>query len=941
MATRRERVVLELEDRFTTGMAKAAASAALLNRELDSLSKDSVRTQRSFSDIDRSSTKLGRDSDQVGSQIDRLSGRLRVLTDVATILGPAFIPVGALAVPAVTGLASQLGFAALAGGTAVLAFQGVGTALKALNTAALKPTSANLEAADIAMQKLSPAARKFTEEIRSLIPEAQHLRDIAASGMFPGVVEGLQAMETALPHVEGVIRAVSAELGVIAADTGKALASDRWTPFLNFIAAEAPAALHDMAKAAGNTAHAVAELWIASEPLNKDFSQWLVDATADLDRWAAGLSKTQGFNEFVAYIEEHGPQVADTFGAIGNAVLQVVEAAAPLSGPVLQGVEALAKALGALADSDVGTPLFTAAAALALFNRTAAIATAGRNGLAGFEARLGSAGTKARGFGANIQATRADLAVLGSTALTAGARTERELLRMNSASARLKANLVPIGKGAGLMAGLAVASTGAADGIGLTNTVSLALAGTMVGPWGAAAGATAGLLIDMTTASDGFTASLKAADDAMKANAPDATRLAAALAGLKAQQKELNTTVPPPRGGTAALRAVDQIDAKIAETKKALDFQVEADRANADARFMALGFEATSGGLDAATQSAQDFKTSLDKINEALTQRSTFRDYEQALINFADRAKRRAEIQAKITEAEAGVRAAQADVAAAKTPAAKETALRSLKSAQENVKSLREELARYKNTLDTTTQAGIDTTNALDQIAVAAVNQAKSIKDPALRTAFLDNARDQYVKAAMDAGASAKAAKELADQVGLLNGIKGKVTITVDANGAVHVISEVDRRLRLLQRRLNAVTAKNIRDQGGRDGDPSTPYATGGWTGPGGKYEPKGVVHGDEFVFSKEATHGNVAYLDALHRQLRGYADGGLVRHYLPTPVSVSVSGGVGPAIDYDRLAQAMSAIRPMFGDVHLSGDGSFEREQRARRTAALTGGRP
>lgn len=944
MAVRREKVVLELEDAgFTTGMARDAALTALLNKELNSLSRDSVKTQRAFSDIDRASTKFGQGAEKSGAQIDRLSGRLRVLTDVATLLVPAGEAVGAVAVPAFTGLASQLGFAALAGGTAILAFQGIGNTLKLLNKASLDPTRENLDAAKVAMEKLSPAARKFAEEIRSLIPEVTRLRDIAAAGLFPGVVEGLQAMEAALPRVEGVVRAVSSALGDIAADTGKSLASDRWTPFLDFIAKEAPSALHDMAKAAGNTAHAVAELWMATEPLNKDFSQWLVDATADLDRWAAGLAKTQGFNDFVDFIESHGPQVADTFAAIGDAVLKVIEAAAPLSGPVLQGVEALAKALGALADSDIGTPLFTAAAALALFNRTAAIATAGKNGLAGFEARLGSSGTKLRGFGANVQATRADLALLGSTALTAGARTERELLRMNSASARLKANLSPIGKGVGLFAGLAVASTGAADGIGLTNTVSLALAGTMLGPWGAAAGAGVGALIDLKSASDSFSEALKRADRDMNAASPDARKLAADLAVLETQQKKLNDAVVQPRGGTAALRAVDQVDQKIAQTKKALDFQVEADRTKANLDFMALGFDATTTGLDSATQSAQDFKNALDKINQALTGRSTFRDFEKSLDEFADRAAKRAELRAKILDAQANVSSAQADVAAAKTPTEKESALNRLKSAKDAVASLRTELENYKNTLDVTTQAGRDNQAALDGIAASAINYAKTIKDPALRAAFLDNARDQFLKAADAAHMGKDAAKKLATELGLLNGVTGKVRIVVDADGAIHVISEVDRRLKLLQRKLNIQTGINLRNQGGKDGDPSTPFAAGGWTGPGSKYQPAGVVHADEYVFSKEATSGNVAYLDALHRQMRGYADGGLVRRFpsAPSPVSVSVSGG----IDHDRLVsdvtQAVLAARPIYGDVTIAPHNysEFKRQMDQDRRASASDG--
>lgn len=55
-------------------------------------------------------------------------------------------------------------------------------------------------------------------------------------------------------------------------------------------------------------------------------------------------------------------------------------------------------------------------------------------------------------------------------------------------------------------------------------------------------------------------------------------------------------------------------------------------------------------------------------------------------------------------------------------------------------------------------------------------------------------------------------------------------------------------------------------------------YAAGGYTGSGGKYQAAGVVHRGEYVFSSEATRAaGVGSLDALHRGLRGYAEGGAV----------------------------------------------------------------
>ncbi len=90
-------------------------------------------------------------------------------------------------------------------------------------------------------------------------------------------------------------------------------------------------------------------------------------------------------------------------------------------------------------------------------------------------------------------------------------------------------------------------------------------------------------------------------------------------------------------------------------------------------------------------------------------------------------------------------------------------------------------------------------------------------------------------------------------------------------------------------------------------------FAGGGYTGSGGKYEPAGVVHRGEFVFTKEATSrigvGN------LYSMMSGYASGGLVDGgRMPAaatggisvyaPVSVSQQGG-GESSQADTIGTA------------------------------------
>lgn len=60
--------------------------------------------------------------------------------------------------------------------------------------------------------------------------------------------------------------------------------------------------------------------------------------------------------------------------------------------------------------------------------------------------------------------------------------------------------------------------------------------------------------------------------------------------------------------------------------------------------------------------------------------------------------------------------------------------------------------------------------------------------------------------------------------------------------------------------------------------DPIPGFAAGGYTGAGGKYQPAGVVHAGEVVWSQEdvAAWGGPASVDAM-RRARGFAEGGIV----------------------------------------------------------------
>lgn len=75
----------------------------------------------------------------------------------------------------------------------------------------------------------------------------------------------------------------------------------------------------------------------------------------------------------------------------------------------------------------------------------------------------------------------------------------------------------------------------------------------------------------------------------------------------------------------------------------------------------------------------------------------------------------------------------------------------------------------------------------------------------------------------------------------------------------------------------------------GGGGKAAKGYSDGGYTGDGGKYEPKGIVHGGEFVFTKEATK-RIGTRN-LYKLMRGYANGGIVGGNTYGGASTSAAG--------------------------------------------------
>lgn len=505
MGVRNEKVVLSIDDGLTPGLGRAAAAAALLDTSLEQLDSTSIRTSRSMRTTNQSVDAFATSSRRAAPDLNQFTGRLSAMASAAVTLGPALIPLGAAAVPVVTTLAAGMGAAAGAAGVLALAFSGVGEAVEAVSAYKLEPTAQNLAKVQQAMDELGPSGAQFVLTLDEMAPALEELQRAAGDGIFPGFDRGLRELRTELPGVRALVEDLSATVGELGEASADSLANDDdWAEFFDLIDSEGASSLDSFGRATGNFVAGVANLLEALSGISGNQDGLVANARA-FREWADELEHTEGFQEFADTVRESGPQVADFLVATGEAMVALIQAAAPWGNVVLPALTTTAELFTALAGSPIGPPLFTAAAAMLAFSKASALVGP----------RVTQATTALAGARTGLKQLNADLKTVAGGWVLASSASEREAAAMGAASNRIKSHLASIGKGAAIVGSAGLLASGAADKMGVTNAVMLGMAGSMAGPWGAAAGAAVGLTLDLAHANDDLAAAVKDAHAVM------------------------------------------------------------------------------------------------------------------------------------------------------------------------------------------------------------------------------------------------------------------------------------------------------------------------------------------------------------------------------------------------------------------------------------------
>jgi hypothetical protein len=272
---------------------------------------------------------------------------------------------------------------------------------QAVADATIKMSEQSTEAKKLAeeMSKLGPAGQSFVSYLHALKPQMEELQALSQAGMFPGMEAGIDSLMLIFPDIIYFVDKTSLALGDMAQQAGDALNDPFWRGFIRFLADEAGPMFESFFRIAEGLARGLAGMQMAFNPMARDIVGGLEEMATKFAKWGASLSSNDGFEKFIQYVREVGPQVMGTLGSIADLIGSVAVAAAPLGPVVLGGIKLLADTLAFIAGiPGVGTTLIAVAASIGVINiamRAMDIAKFSHFGLflAGLPARAGSAST--------------------------------------------------------------------------------------------------------------------------------------------------------------------------------------------------------------------------------------------------------------------------------------------------------------------------------------------------------------------------------------------------------------------------------------------------------------------------------------------------------------------------------------------------------------------
>lgn len=223
---------------------------------------------------------------------------------------------------------------------------------------ASQSAAGGIDQAAIAQAKYQAALAKLTPSARGTFGAFIRLRS-AFSGwsrslqpqVMPIFTRALDGLRKSLPGLTPFVTAAAGAIGRLQDRVSRGFKSPWWQQFKKDLAGSVGPAIEGLGISFGRIFKGMAGVVQAFLPHMDGISATMKRITGRFAEWGTNLKGSDKFERFLAYASEQGPILARALGDIGNMFLQIAKATAPLSGPVLVALGAVASAIASIAQS--------------------------------------------------------------------------------------------------------------------------------------------------------------------------------------------------------------------------------------------------------------------------------------------------------------------------------------------------------------------------------------------------------------------------------------------------------------------------------------------------------------------------------------------------------------------------------------------------------------
>lgn len=192
-----------------------------------------------------------------------------------------------------------------------------------------------MEQINVLQQSLGKEEKKALATLEDFKDNWQEIASITQKPILKSFTNSLTTFKTVLNSLRPMFMSVANGAVTLSKNMDNAFKAPDLQNFIKWMNNNAGQAFVTFGNIAGNVMRTVMNLIVAFGPLGNDMAASMEKATASWAKWAAGLSSSQRFQDFVAYTRENGPKLLKVITNFSGALRRLFAAFGPMSSDML------------------------------------------------------------------------------------------------------------------------------------------------------------------------------------------------------------------------------------------------------------------------------------------------------------------------------------------------------------------------------------------------------------------------------------------------------------------------------------------------------------------------------------------------------------------------------------------------------------------------------